>query len=110
MSLWTYRDEMMTTGSDVVGYDVDAIDGNIGKIDDASTDVDNAHIVVDTGWWIFGKKRLIPAGAISSIDHADGKVAVQMTKNEIKDAPDYLATTDQSVYDDYYGPFGSFGQ
>jgi hypothetical protein len=110
-NLWTYREGTMSNGHDVVGYDVDAIDGSIGKIDSSTADTDNAHVVVDTGWWIFGKKRLIPAGAIVAVDHQDQKVAVQMTKDQIKDAPDFdetvtLTAADRGVYDDYYGPFG----
>ena len=59
----------------------------------------------------FGKKRLIPAGAIAAVDHQDHKVSVQLTKDQIKDAPDFDETTsptetDRGVYDDYYGPFG----
>lgn len=29
------------------------------------------HVVVDTGFWIFGKKRLIPAGTVRQVDHDD---------------------------------------
>ena len=95
-------------GHDVVGY-VAAIDGSIGKIDSSTADTDNAHVVVDTGWWIFGKKRLIPAGAIVAVDHQDQKVALQMTKDQVKDAPDFdetvtLTAADRGVYDDYYRP------
>ena len=48
----------------LVGYDVEATDGHIGKIDEASTETDRNYLVVDTGFWIFGKKRLVPAGVV----------------------------------------------
>jgi hypothetical protein len=111
-NLWTYREDTMPNGHNVVGYDVEAIDGTIGKIDSSTAITDSAHVVVDTGWWIFGKKRLIPAGTIAAVDHEDQKVAVQMTKDQIKNAPDYDETMtlttadDRRLYDDYYGPFG----
>ena len=104
-TLWSYRDDLISGGADVVGYDVEALDGSIGKIDSSSTDVDNAHVVVDTGWWIFGKKRLIPAGALGAIDHGNRTVSVGMTKDQIKNAPDYAEATDHAVYADYYEPF-----
>lgn len=109
--LWTYREGTLPAGENLVGYDVDAADGSIGKIDDTTNETDRAHVVVDTGWWIFGKKRLIPAGAITAVDHVDKRVAVQMTKEQIKDAPDYdetlpLDTTTRRPYDDYYSPYG----
>ena len=93
---WNYRDDSWSTGGDFIGYDVEATDGSIGKIDAKSDEASSAYIVVDTGFWIFGKKRLIPAGAVTSVDHENQTVWVSMTKDEIKNAPDY----DESSYDD----------
>ena len=64
-NVWNYRETSWLEGGDLVGYSVEATDGSIGKIDEATNEVDAAHVVVDTGPWIFGKKRLIPAGAIT---------------------------------------------
>jgi hypothetical protein len=110
-NLWTYREPAWADGRDIVGYDVEASDGSIGKIDQATAEADSAHMVVDTGWWIFGKKRLIPAGAIAAVDHENQTVSVRLTKDQIKDAPDFdaavpLDRTNRSAYDDYYTPFG----
>jgi hypothetical protein len=85
--VWGYRDT--TLGSDlsaanVVGYDVEAVDGSIGKVDEATFDASAGYIVVDTGPWIFGKKVLLPAGVIKSADHNDEKVFVNRTKDEIR--------------------------
>ena len=86
--LWTYRDQSWTT-DELTGYSVEAIDGGIGKIDEASYDVGVGYIVVDTGPWIFGKKVLLPAGVISRVDHDDEQVFVNRTKDQIKDAPEF---------------------
>ena len=88
-NLWTYREGTMGNGHDVVGYDVDTIDGSDGRdLDSSTADTDNAHVVVDTGWWIFGKKRLIPAGAQSSPSITRTRRSrVQMTKDQIKEHP-----------------------
>jgi hypothetical protein len=107
-NVWSYRDTEWSEGGDLVGYDVEATDGSIGKIDEASNEAGSSYLVVDTGPWIFGKKRLIPAGAVDNVNHADEKVMVNMSKDEIKSAPDYDADrwNDESrgQYDDYYGP------
>ena len=110
---WSYRDTTWAEGGDLTGYDVLATDGSIGKIDEASYDVGAGRLVVDTGFWIFGKKRLIPAGAVTGVDHAERTVAVNMTKDQVKDAPDYDETvtdwsdeTSRQRYTDYYGPYG----
>jgi hypothetical protein len=106
---WTYRDPSWSTGGDIVGYDVEATDGSIGKIDSKSDEASSSYIVVDTGFWIFGKKRLIPAGAVTAVDHDDEKVFVAMTKDAIKDAPDYEESsfddTARSSHESYYGTY-----
>ena len=112
-TVWTYRGDIDPSASNFVGFDVEAADGEIGKIDKASTEVNRQYLVVDTGFWIFGKKRLIPVGVVSRIDHADKKVYVQMTKDQIKDAPDYdeaMTAADDAYYDkysSYYSPYSS---
>lgn len=89
MSMWDYRDSTWTVGRDISGYDVEATDGSIGSVDAATDDVSNAYVVVDTGFWIFGKKRLLPAGVVSAVEHDDKRVLVTLTKDQVKAAPDY---------------------
>jgi hypothetical protein len=74
---------------DVTGFDVEAIDGHVGKVDEASYENDRGALIVDTGFWIFGKKRTLPAGIIAAIDPDERKVLVRCTKDDIKAAPDY---------------------
>ena len=106
--LWIWSVQT-TSAPDVTGWDVVAMDGEIGKIDEVSYDAGRGWIVVDTGWWIFGHKRMIPAGRVISIDPDDRKVFVGMSKDEIKHAPDYddeMAKLEGSSMDrleKYYG-------
>ena len=105
-NVWSYKDVSWTEGGDIVGYNVEATDGSIGKIDEATNDTSASYIVVDTGPWIFGKKRLVPAGAILDVDHGDNRVMVSMTKDQIKSAPDYDASdwneASRDRHADYY--------
>jgi hypothetical protein len=115
--LWTYQMvEYTTPGSeaqptvppDLAGYGVEAADGHIGKIDEATYEVGSSYLVVDTGFWIFGKKRMIPAGVITRIDHDNRSVDVTLTKDQIKQASDFdEARKEQEAYRtelaDYYG-------
>jgi len=109
--LWTYREESWL-GGDFTGYGVEALDGSIGKIDEATYDVGSGYIVVDTGPWIFGKKVMLPAGVVSRVDHDDDKIFVNRTKDQIKNAPEF----DEDAYRDesyrsglgaYYGEGGA---
>ena len=60
----------------MVGYDVHATDGDIGKVDEASDQAGSSGVVVDTGPWIFGRKVVLPAGTVKRVDDADRKVYV----------------------------------
>ncbi|HUG85972.1 MAG TPA: PRC-barrel domain-containing protein [Euzebya sp.] len=87
--LWSYRSDIAAPPRQLAGFEVNASDGHIGSIDDATFEVGSAYIVVDTGFWIFGKRRMIPAGAISEIDLDAETVTIARTKDEVKNAPDY---------------------
>lgn len=89
-SLWDYSPAARPgTGPDLVGFEVEATDGKIGTVDEETAEVGSAHIVVDTGFWIFGKHVLLPAGTIHRIDQREEKVYVALTKDQIKDSPEY---------------------
>lgn len=96
---------------DLTGFSVDARDGSIGKVDEATNEAGGSFIVVDTGPWIFGKKVMLPAGVVRDIDLDSETVFVNRTKDQIKDAPEF----DEKRYRDsqyrtelggYYGPGG----
>jgi hypothetical protein len=106
--IWSYRAEsgFGTETRDLAGYKVEATDGSIGKVDEATYDTGSSYMVVDTGPWIFGKKVLLPAGVVSRIDRDDEKVYVDRTKDQIKDAPEFDA--DSYREDDYRDRVGSY--
>lgn len=93
---------------DVVGFGVEAADGEIGKVDSASYEAGDGWIVVDTGPWIFGRKVMLPAGVIDEIDYEQRTVHVRRSKDEIRHAPEYgeALETDRGyrdALDGYYG-------
>jgi hypothetical protein len=107
VEIWMYR-EASFGEMDLVGYTVEATDGKIGKIDEASNDVGASYVIVDTGPWIFGKKVMLPAGVIDRVDHDDETVYANRSKDEIKSAPEYDAhrqndETYRGQLGDYYG-------
>ena len=96
---WNYRnDSGYSAGTDITGYKIAAVDGDIGKVDKATYDVGSASLVVDTGPWILGRKVLLPAGVVQRVDTDDEKVYVDRTKDQIKDSPEY--DPDAADYDD----------
>ena len=93
--IWTYRDTALSQRN-LAGLSVEAIDGSIGKVDDATNDVSGSFLVIDTGPWIFGKKVMLPAGVVSNVDIDTETVYVNRTKDQIKNAPEY----DEDQYKD----------
>ncbi|HJR96546.1 MAG TPA: PRC-barrel domain containing protein [Actinomycetota bacterium] len=112
-NIWTYSRDTLNEPMDVEGFHVEAADGEIGKVDEATYDVGSSFIVVDTGPWIFGRKVVLPAGVIERIDMDDRKVSVRLTKDQIKDSPELDEATDyrsdeyRSTLGSYYDPYVS---
>jgi len=111
--IWTFETDLGSgvNPANLVGYKVEALDGSIGKIDDASAEAGSGSIVVDTGPWIFGKKVMLPAGVIDRIDSAEELVYVNRTKDQIKGAPEFdeARATDQGYRDQLGGYYGEGG-
>jgi hypothetical protein len=119
MELYTYRAEIYAVPAgeqsqplpDVTGWKVESSEGDhLGKVDEATYETSSSCLVVDTGFWIFGKKRMVPAGVVDHLNRNENIVYVSMTKDQIKDAPDYdpdRHRDDESAYHrevgEYYG-------
>ena len=108
--IWSHHEPVLAT--DLRGYDVEALDGRIGTVDEATDEGRGGYFVVDSGPWIFRRKVMLPAGVIDRIDRERRTLHVNRTKQEIKNAPDPRDTG----YDDdayrvalgrYYGSGGA---
>lgn len=98
-----YREEIFE-GHDIKGYDVYAGETNdkIGTVKDALVDETGhfRYLVIDTGFWIFGKQVLLPIGR-SRINYNDKNVyALGITnKAQAENLPEYRE--DMTVDYDY---------
>jgi hypothetical protein len=110
--LWTFKTEPTIGDVDLTGFKIEAADGSIGKIDEATYDVGSSYMIVDTGPWIFGKKVMLPAGVVQRVDPESETVFVNRTKDEIKNAPEFDDTIADAEYrnrlGEYYGGTGEF--
>jgi len=87
-----YRQEIFG-GDDIKGYDVYATEGNekIGSVYDALIDESGSfrYFVIDSGFWVFGKKVLVPMGQVQ-IDYDQHRIYITgMTKHEVENMPEY---------------------
>ena len=111
MPIWTFRG--VESGVDLTGYEVEARDGSIGTVEEATTQAGQSYLVVDTGTWIFGRRVLLPAGVVERVDSGDRKVFVNRSREEIRDAPEYGEPGATDLYrqqvGSYYGGLGEAG-
>lgn len=76
----------------VSGYAVETIDGEIGTVHDFIFDERSwqiRYLVIDTGKWLPGRRVLLSPRWIESIDWVQSKVKVQISKEVIRNAPNY---------------------
>jgi hypothetical protein len=106
-NMYAYPDQSWST-LNLSGFSVEATDGGIGKVDDTTYEVGSDSLVVDTGPWIFGKKVMLPAGVISRIDENDQRIWVNLTKDQIQNAPEFNESSfHDTAYRDEVGTYYS---
>lgn len=77
---------------EVRGYAIAARDGDIGHVEDfLLEDVtwEIRHLIVDTRNWLPGRKVLVTPASIQSVDWSTSDVRVNLTRDQIKTAPEY---------------------
>lgn len=89
--------------NDIKGYDVyaDITNEKIGSVKNILVDEAGhfRYLVVDTGFWVFGKQVLLPIGR-SRIDQSDRRIyAVGFTKEQAEQLPEF--SDDLKIDDDY---------
>ncbi len=89
--------------NDIKGYDVyaDITNEKIGSVKNILVDEAGhfRYLVVDTGFWVFGKQVLLPIGR-SRIDQSDRRIyAIGLTKEQAEQLPEF--TEDLKIDDDY---------
>lgn len=80
----------------VTGYDIQAQDGEIGHIEDFVIDDETwtiRYLIVDTQNWWPGKKVLISTQWIERISWEESKVFLNLTREAIKQGPEYTDET-----------------
>jgi hypothetical protein len=84
---WSYAAGEEWAPGDLVGYQVEALDGPLGTVDESSAETDDGFVVVGTRRWNVGRKVLIPARLLTRADSHHRTVHVDRTKREVRKAP-----------------------
>jgi uncharacterized protein YrrD len=82
----------LRSAKEVIGYDVEASDGEIGHIDDFLIDDQSGRMryaVVDTKKWLPGKSVLIAPEWIREVKWSESKVFVNTNRAAVRNSPEY---------------------
>jgi hypothetical protein len=85
-------DPHLRSTSDVIGHSIQALDGEIGHVEDFVVDDETwivRYLVVDTKNWLPGRRVLIATDWIERISWEDAKVFLSLTRDEIRESPEY---------------------
>lgn len=85
-------DPHLRSVDEVLGYHIEATDGDIGHVEDFLVDESSwaiRYMVVDTRNWWPGKKTLVAPEWIESIRWNDSRVRVDLSREAIRQAPEY---------------------
>ena len=107
-------DPHLRSAREVVGYHIEAADGEIGHVEEFLVDGDDwtvRYLVVDTRNWWPGKKVLVSPQWIESIGRQDRQVHVELTREAIKSSPELSPDTvvsrdyEELLYRHYQKPY-----
>lgn len=92
----TKADSHLRSTNTVASYTIAALDGDLGHVEDYVVDDESwaiRYLVISTRNWWPGKKVIIAPQWIRSVDWHDSKVHVNLTRQAIKDAPEFSEST-----------------
>lgn len=75
----------------LIGYSIEARDGEIGEAEDFYFDDETwtiRYLVVKTGSWLSGRKVLISTVALTKTSELSGLIPINLTKDQIQNSPD----------------------
>lgn len=81
---------MLRSLTDIIKYEINATDDNLGKVHDFCFDDWEwrvRYLIADTGGWLPGRRVLLSPVAIDSVDWAARQVHVKLTKEQIERSP-----------------------
>lgn len=107
------EDPHLRSTREVIGYYIEATDGDIGHVEDFLMDDENwaiRYMVVDTVNWWPGKKVVVAPQWIKAVSWLESRVYVDLSRERIKNAPEYDPTAfidrgyEEKLYEHYRSP------
>jgi uncharacterized protein YrrD len=86
-----WNDPHLRSSREVIGYRLQASDGDIGHVEDFLVDEQSwsiRYMIVDTANWWAGKKVLVAPAWIEQVDWDQAKVHVHLAREQIRTSPE----------------------
>jgi uncharacterized protein YrrD len=86
------KDYNLRSSDEVINYNIQAADDNIGHVEDFLFDDESwqiKYLIVDTKNFWAGKKVIISLGWVTGIEWTESKVHINHTVEQIKNSPEY---------------------
>jgi hypothetical protein len=85
-------DPHLRSTREVIGYRIQATDGEMGHVDDFIVEDDIwilRYLVVGTGNWLPGKRVLVSPGWSKEVTWAGRRVSLDLSKDAVQDSPEF---------------------
>ena len=89
--LWTFPEGSVGHDQSVKGYKVEADDGHVGVVSWADYAPGDSYLVVTVRHHLRSRHHVVPAGAVTNVDHARRTVTVNVTGDELRATPPHHA-------------------
>lgn len=113
--LWSFRDQAVAR-MDLTGFELEALDGRLGKVAQSFETTGGGYLVVDSGAAMpLGRQLLVPSGLVDRVDVDSRRVRVNAGREQIRNAPEFdpgqgLDERARTGLDEYYGPLIGEGE
>jgi hypothetical protein len=87
--LWTFPEGAVGHDQSVKGYRVEGTDGHCGEVSWAVYAPGESYCVVTYREHLHMRHHLVPAGAVTRVDHAGHTVTLNVTIDEVKASPEH---------------------
>jgi hypothetical protein len=102
---------MLCKAKSLAGYKLDALDGEIGGVEEFYFDDRHwtiRYLVANTGTWLTGRQVLISPYALVAVNRDKQQIAIDLTKKQIEDSPSLNSDkpVSRQFEESYYGYYG----
>ena len=102
---------MLIKTKTLVGYKLDGLDGEIGKVKDLYFDDRHwtiRYLIAETGSWLTGRQVLISPFALVGVNKEERNISIDLVKKQIEKSPslDSDKPVSRQFEEAYYGHYG----